>query len=297
MLTHEVMGVFALGVLWLNAVLVALAALARARDLLVMRAVMKPIDPARPDGYGVLSGRLEALAPQVTPGVAGAPLAELLVEQVGRYAAGSKRAILWHDRSHASTIRASKLAVGDQTFEVDAASELQARVWLDAATVAAAAACEGRAAFEATFPAARKAKGAARTVCIPIVAGTTVWLVADARREDRGIVLGATTAAPIVVSTFDPRAWLGRRATWLILFAPIALALCAGCTATALRPPVFDGTVSKLGGLASFIYFLLVLPAGTRMRDLTALPHTRGLRGRWDGPAAVAATPNEIPKS
>ena len=50
---------------------------------------------------------------------------------------------------------------------------------------------------------------------------------------------------------------------------------------SAFWPPVFDSWQSKAGGLLCFVYFLLVLPAGTRMRDLTELkPHV--LR-YWEG--------------
>src|SRR5690606_29875044 len=92
-LTREVMGVFALGVLWLNTLLVAAAAVARARELWRRRSTLAPLDPAGPGGYGLL---------RATAG--SEDLAVLAIEQVGRHAAGRKRAILWHDRSHASTV-------------------------------------------------------------------------------------------------------------------------------------------------------------------------------------------------
>ncbi len=285
MLTREVMGVFALGVLWLNTLLVVLAALGRARDLLARRAAMKLLDDKDPTGYGVLTGRIETAGAE--------PPAELAIEQVGRHAAGAKRAIIWHDRSHASSIRGGALVVGDAKLPVEAASELSAEVWLEPTAVVAAARCESDAAFDATYPAAKKARGSARTVRATIETGVKVWLVGEARPTDDGVILGPGAAGPLVIATFDPRAWLASRATWLVLFAPIAIALCAGCTAVALWEPVFDSPVSKVGGLLCFVYFLLVLPAGTRMRDATALPSVRALRGRWDAPPGrVGVTPS-----
>lgn len=283
MLTREVMGVFALGVLWLNTLLVVLAALARARDLLARRSEMKLLDEKQPSGYGVLTGHIETAGD--------APPAELTIEQVGRHAAGAKRAILWHDRSHASAIRGGALVVGDTKLPIEAASEAAAEVWLDESAVVAAARCESDAAFDATYPAAKKARGSARTVRTSIDAGTKVWVVSEARPTDDGALLGPGASRPLIIATFDPRSWLASRATWLVLFAPVALALCGACTAVALWKPVFDSPVSKVGGLLCFVYFLLVLPAGTRMRDATALPNVRALRGRWDGAAGKDPSP------
>jgi hypothetical protein len=63
----------------------------------------------------------------------------------------------------------------------------------------------------------------------------------------------------------------------------------AVCTIVAMHQPVFDSLVSKIGGLLGFIYFLLVLPAGTMVRDWMREPHERIVRGKWVAPTSSAA--------
>lgn len=64
-------------------------------------------------------------------------------------------------------------------------------------------------------------------------------------------------------------------------FLPGMFLVAAICTALAMTEPVFDGWVSKLGGLVSVLYFLLVLPAGTMLRDAVRDPSAKSLGGRW----------------
>ena len=63
----------------------------------------------------------------------------------------------------------------------------------------------------------------------------------------------------------------GPRLAAIVLGIAGILAAAAGCTALALRAPVF-GPVSTVGGAACLAYFLLVQPAGTALRDFARAP-------------------------
>jgi hypothetical protein len=291
-LTREVMGVLALGVLWLNTLLVAAAAIARARGLLRRRSELRLLDPRSvalggPGRYGLV--RTEA---------AQDGLAVLAVEQVGRHAAGKRRAILWHDRAHASTVRGGTVTVAGHatSVRVAAAGGADAEAWLPPGTVEATARCPDAAAFDAAHPSARKARGVTRTLEAEVPGGGGLFVAGLLHRDGDGLVIGpGEPGQPLVVSAVDPRAWLGARVALLLAFAPAVVAGAAVVTALALWPPVFDGAVSKIGGLACFVYFLLVLPAGTRARDAAIEPPHRLVRGRWDdpsGPSAPATAPS-----
>lgn len=246
MLSRELMGIFALGVLWVNTLLVAAAALRRLLDLRARRA---------------------SIAEGLTKGfVTSESFATFEVDQVGRHGAGSKPNILWHDK----TYRSSFLGGSVDDREIPKATEVE--VWVDRTELERAAACADDAAFDAAFPAARKARGFSRTVAVPIAKGREVWL-SRAMTEGEGRRL---------VAAFDPLPWYGKQIAFLgFVFIPAVIAVGVACSALALTPPLFDGWLSKLGGLASFIYFLLVLPAGTWARDRSREPHEAILRGKW----------------
>ncbi|HZO12649.1 MAG TPA: hypothetical protein VFB62_05315, partial [Polyangiaceae bacterium] len=54
-------------------------------------------------------------------------------------------------------------------------------------------------------------------------------------------------------------------------------------TYLALYPPIF-GTVSIVGGALGLVFFLLVQPAGTAIRDAVRVPSVAQLRGSWVRP-------------
>jgi len=60
----------------------------------------------------------------------------------------------------------------------------------------------------------------------------------------------------------------------------------ASQTAVALVPPLF-GPTSKLGGALCLAFFLLVQPAGTRVRAAVRTPNRSLLGGRWQGRSPV----------
>lgn len=254
MLTREWMGVLALGILWVNTLLVVGAALQRAVALSRLR---------------------RAIAANLRRGAApSAGFASTTIEQLGRYGAGSKRTIVWHDRAYTSELGGGEILVGEgESLEVPRAA--QAMVWLPEATLEEAAAARTEQTFDEAYAGARKAKGFARKVSAAVPAGTDVF-VAKVRTD-----AGDTW----LVSEIDPLAWCRARAGVIAAaFVPAVLAVASGITVLALWPPAF-GVVSIVGASLGVLYFLLVLPAGTAVRDWARLPHERIVRGVWTDPA------------
>jgi hypothetical protein len=265
------MGVLALCVLWGNTLLVALAAV---RNLHKLRAFLR-------GGRTLLVG---ALPPGEHEGVFRAVLppgkAFHLVEQVGRVGAGAAPTILWHDR-HAS----SRLVPCSAQSDGRVVSLLgPAAVWPEPEALAAGARCSSLAEFDQALSAAKKPRGYARPV--EVVVSGEVWLVGRVQIDEARVVASGDDALPLVVSHEDPRVLVGRKSLVVYgMFLPAIFGLAAGCTWLALYPPFFDSLVGKMGALLCLVFFLLVLPAGTRLRDFLLPPHKGFLRGAWVPPA------------
>jgi hypothetical protein len=273
MLSHTTMGYVALFVLWGNTLLVALAALSRAGKLWRRRAQLGPVEP-RAGARGLVRARVDGEG----------SVAELCIEQVGRYGAGEPRSVLWHDRRAESQVLGGEVVAGAQRFALDA--EAPAQVWPKLARAEELAACKSGAEFDEVWPMARKARGHTRKLSLPIEAGDEVHVAGRFEERSGALVLTGDADEPMLVSTIEPRALLLSQVSLLAFVFVPAILLGAGLvTAIALWPPVLEGTVSKIGGLLAFGYFLIVLPAGTAARDRTLLPHERPLRGRWVDPS------------
>lgn len=273
MLPYEWMGVLALGVLWVNTLLVVAAALKRARPLLVRARAFRRL-AAGEVATGVVRGRLRGDGPR----------AELAIEQTGRVATGSAQAIVWHDRSYTSALSGGELVHDDVVYDIEETTEIE--VWPADARVAAAHACEGEVAFDAAFADAQKARGVKRVTRAVLEADQEVYVFGKVeRRSDDRYVISPPEGQKLVVAEVDPGILTSRRAATIsLVLVPLMLLGAAICTALALTPPRFDGWISKAGGLLGFIFFLLVLPAGTAINDYARLPHERILRGRWNDP-------------
>lgn len=278
MLSRELMGYVALWILWGNTLLVALAAAKRAIHLLARASWLGEVKPE--DGeVGVLRGT-----------VTSETLAELSVEQNGRHAAGGAPTIVWHDRGARSQVAGGEVELADGTKVEVVACERGAEVWLPVEAVQRAAACPDDASFDAAYAAARRVKGFARSVVVPVARGARVQLAGKlSRRPDGGLQVGPAHGR-LLVATIDPARWARERAFAVLCgFIPAILAGAAACTALALREPVFESLASKAGGLLGFVFFLLVLPAGTAVRDFMREPHQRFVRGKWTGSRAESA--------
>jgi len=279
MLTPTVMGYVALWILWGNTLLVALAAAQRAWSLL-RRVAARTRNPLEAGEVVLLQGKTQG------DGV----LAQHSVLQTGRIGAGSEPTILWHDRAYESRIHGGQLLLADgEIVRIEPARD-SARVWLSPDAMDTSSRCPDPERFSSAYGDARRVKGFARTVVAAIEPGTQVFAAGLLRKTTDGWSLEAADGE-LLVSSFDPASWARKRAAFVFaLFIPGILACAAACTALALSEPVFESVTSKLGGLLGFVFFLLVLPAGTALRDHLREPHERLLRGRWLGAAKQLET-------
>jgi hypothetical protein len=274
MLSREVMGALALAILWVNTLLIAAAA-AKAGGALARLG----------RGFGAIAKGQVVRG----DGEAGA-IAALEIEQVGRLGAGADAVIAFHDRSHACRVFGGRVRL-DGGEELDLAPGDDAEVWVDAARVAAVARSATDASFEVASGEARKARGHTRSFRATVVAGDTVFLAAPGSSGAPTPEDGASPRAARLVSTFDPRPWIAKRTALAYAFVVAEIAVAAACTAAALQAPHF-GPVSMAGAAAAFVFFLLVQPAGTLVRDALR-PPSRSLRhDTWARPAPGRPEPS-----
>ncbi len=269
MLSHTFMGYVALWVLWGNTLLVGLAAATQALALLSRANRMsRSLLPARVVGSS--------------------PVARVSVEQVGRHAAGGAPGIVWHDRSYASEALPGELEIeGHGVVHVEPHA---AAVWVEAEELAARAACPNAAAFDEAFAAARKIKGSVRTVEVTLDPGRSVWVQGEVVTVG-GVQRLAPLAGELGFFTVHPRRYAAQRARFVFsVFLPGILLGAAVPTLLALHAPVFETLTGKVGALLALVFFLLVLPAGTAVRDYLRDPSRRILRGRWARPEDAAQT-------
>lgn len=252
MLTHTTMGLLALGILWVN-------------TLLVVGAALKVL--------GNIMARHGEAKTALVGTVVSDDIARHVVEQVGRKASddADRKAILFHDRAFRSEIAGGTVAISDEELTLEGDGE----VWLGN-DERREAALRDRPPFEEAYQSASKAKGFVRNVTARVERGANVWIIA----QRSGDVLGPTAAGTLVISTLDPAAWCRRKALLLVAFVIAMVALAAGCTLLALYPPVF-GTISMIGGAAGLAFFLLVQPAGVMARDAVLFPNCAHVRGSW----------------
>lgn len=268
-LTPEAMGIFALGVFWLNALLVTGAALADARKLAGRRARWRTLDAVR-EGEG-------ALLVEVTRG----PLARLEVDQIGRTAPGDDGSVHFADRARRGALLPATVVSGGQTIAVE---EAPVELWISHARLSSK-----EVDFARALESARKADGLARTLWAEIGTGERVWIAGRLIRRAGGFVLEASEGLPVVVSEVEPRRFIDRGLA--LTGAMIALWLVGGgaLTALALVPPAF-GTWSTVGGLGLFVFFLFgLLPSGVWLRERVTPPCRRPVRGRIVRPSGPAA--------
>jgi hypothetical protein len=281
MLSKELMGLLALAILWVNTLLIAAAAAKEIAALAGWRRRLVAL--AGDEGVGLVRAR-------VTAGTGpGGALAVHRVEQLGRAATSDdhgRRVILFADRSAAGEVFGGAAARDGSGAEILVDAVADAEVWLPPGLLAASGACASDEAFDRAFADAKKARGFARAIEAP--ATGEVFLFGHLRPLGKGLALGPARPGGLLVATFDPRAWLGRKIALAGLFLVGEVALAAGCTAWALWPPRF-GFVSTLGGAACLGFFLVAQPAGTALRDAVRLPSRAALRGRWVRSAPVSA--------
>jgi len=250
MLTRELMGLGALAILWVNTLLIAAAAWQELSKLLAKKRALADA--------GVVRARI------VKGAGAGDAFATMSVEQTGHGNGESpdKKAILFHDRSHAGAVFGGVVEIDGKEIEIPASKT--GEVWVALEQLRREGEYPGDDAFDAAFVNAKRAKGYARTVTAKIAAGADVWLAKDGS----------------FVSTLEPAPLLSKYASLAFVAIVGFFAAVTGITFLALQTPHF-GTVSIVGGVLGLAYFLTVQPLGTMLRDAVRLPSVAWLRGDW----------------
>jgi hypothetical protein len=281
MLTYEIMGLLALGIIWVNTLLLAGAALTPLGDLLGRLRRWRN------------SGLMRAT---VVEGAEDGVFARYEVEQTGHKAADDDKraAIAFHDRAYRSFVYGGRVEVEGEALEVSLPEAgRDGEVWVSAAEKAQDAACPDADAFEVAYRSSRKAKGWRRTVRHDVTVGDEVFV--HLRRDGDRLV--APEGGPVVCATFDPRPWCRAKAALVVGFQLLVLVLAGAITYLALYPPLF-GTVSTIGGVAGLIYFVTIQPVGVSVRETTLAPPVAALRGSWlrpedqTSPRAARPLPN-----
>lgn len=264
MLTREIMGLLALGILWVNGLLVLAVALKQLGGVLRMRS---RFGRARDEGRlieGVVKGD--------------GPIAVRRVEQLGRARTdkGPGRIILFTDGAQSFEVLGGTIETQEGDVEVAPAPDESAEVWVAPRRAEEAAACPSEDAFDEAWGDARKNKGHRRDVAVDVRGGDRVWVV-GARDGDRVV---APKGSPLLLSMVEPFGW-ARSKAWLIVgFVLAASAGLAAVSALALWRPWF-GTVSTIGGALCVAYFLGIQPLGTAVRDAVRTPARRPVNGTW----------------
>lgn len=277
MLTREIMGALALAILWVNTLLVALAAWKQASEKLRLHRDLRPLAPGA-KGTGLFAARVDAADE-------GRTIARYRLEQIGRAGAeaGGRRTIHFGDRVFRGESLGGEVIAGNMRVRIPKG---EASVWVAREDVIAAAACPDQARFDEVFEQARKARGHVREVTVAIEAGSPVWIGGEVHDEGGELSVRAAPGTGLLVSAVEPRAWLRRAAALAIVFSIVEIAIAAGVTFLVLRAPIFDGWTSRIGGALGLGFFLAVQPIGTAVRDALRDPSLAFVRGRWIEPAS-----------
>lgn len=263
MLTRELMGLLALGILWVNGLLVLAVAFKQLRAVLALRERF-----ARAKTAGRLVSGVVA---------EGEPLALRHVAQLGRAMTtrGPDR-ILFTDGPQSFEVLGGVVDTGEGSVRVAAAQPGLSEVWVAPERAGEVRACPSPEVFDEAYGDASKYKGYAREVVVPVREGDRVWIVGDRA----GDAIAPAEDEPLLVSMVEPFAWTASRARLLVGFLAGAFAGLTGVTALALTPPWF-GTLSTTGGVLAVVYFLGIQPLGTAVRDAVRTPARQPVGGTW----------------
>jgi hypothetical protein len=242
---YPAMGVLALGVLWLNTLLIAAAALTQRRAL---TALVQSLARASRDG--------SLMHAKVTEGAGfdGAIVTRTL-QQVGRAItlAGPDRILFTEADTdyevHGGAIGSERLGEG----------EVVEHLWLHHAAPLTRTLSD----FDDAFRRASTTRGLTTSASTAVRVGEMVWF-------QRGQIL----------ASIDPLQTVRTKRLGLLLFASGAVVIGAGLTTAILWPPIF-GTISTAGGAGALLFFLLVQPAGVKVRDWARLPDEQPRSDVW----------------
>lgn len=248
---YPAMGVLALGVLWLNTLLIAGAALTQRRAL---GSVADALARARREGTLIQASVTKGEGPE-------GALVTRTLQQVGRAmtVAGPDR-ILFTEALAQHAVHGGELEGG----AVLAPEEPLERVWLDGGAPLKRALSD----FDDAFRRASTTRGLTTSASTAVRVGDVIWF-------QRGQIL----------ASHDPLRTVRTKRSGLLFFALAAVTVGAGLTAVILTPPIF-GTVSTVGGAGALLFFLLVQPAGVKVRDWARLPDEQPRSDVWQRPAS-----------
>lgn len=251
---YPALGILALGVLWLNTLLIAAAALQQRRELGEELTTIRA---------AIASGALASGRVSRGDGPDGALLTRT-VHQMGRALTveGPDR-ILFTQARIETVVHGGTIEVAGRAVEIAAASTI-VRVWVDERAPLIRSLHD----FDDAFRSASTTRGLTTFSEQRVGGGTVVW-------HQPGVLL----------SLPDPSALVAKRRHGLLAFALVSLAMCAGITAVAFVPPVF-GMVSTVGGALGLLFFVLVQPAGVRVRNWARLPDQQPTTSFWQRPTS-----------
>jgi hypothetical protein len=272
MLSRELMGVFALGILWFNTGLVLAVAVRQLSNVLALKKQL-----VRAKGRGDLaSGTV----------VRGEPFAVRRISQLGRATTTGSERIVFTDGAQSFEVLGGAIETDDGEVEVTPAPPAASEVWTDTTREEEVLACPSADEFERAHVEASKFKGYARDAELSVRSGDRIW-VYGSRTKNR---IAARDDRPLVVSLVDPLSFCDRTARLLVIFlVASAIVLCA-VTGLALWPPHF-GVASTIGGALGLVYFLAIQPLGTAVRDAVKTPARRTVGAVWHRPLLGAREP------
>jgi hypothetical protein len=255
-LTLPTMGLLALGVLWVNTLLIASDAWRRRAALSARLAALRE---ARARGALVQAEIVNGKGD-------GGAFARRRVRQVGRAMTvpGPQR-ILFTDAGSEGAVLGGEVRVGERALSVEAAAG--AELWCLPAGERG-----GVAAFDEAWPRASTFKGVSSELVCSLGVGDRAWLWI----EEEG-------ARVRLVASEDPEVVVGRARLPLVGIVVAALGGAALVTVLALWPPAF-GAISTLGGVLGLVFFLAIQPLGTAARDRARLPFEQRVGGLWQRP-------------
>ncbi|UJR80072.1 hypothetical protein [Sandaracinus amylolyticus] len=255
---YEWLGVLALGILWVNTLLIAAAAWQQRSALGALRATMIA---GRRDGTLASGVVAEGRGPD-------GAIAVRHVEQMGRALtiSGPDR-ILFTERGVDEEIFGGVVRTdAGEMLDVAPARGESVEIWLRADAPAA----RNESDFERAWSCASTNKGCVSTLEQRVEHGARVWV----HRGADGVMR---------LATLDPVAECTRKRALLAGFAVLTVLSCAVVSLIACWPPVL-GTISTLGGVLGVAYFLAIQPIGTAVRDAARIPPERLVTGVWQRP-------------
>lgn len=279
MLSSELMGIVALGILWVNTLLIVAAAGQRVSLVRQRLRGFVELPPGVP-GTGLVHVTLTGALGD--DGI----VAERSLSQIGRYGTKHEDRILFNDTCYESSCKGGAARWGEHSLAIAEGGACE--VWPSQEAVRAAAACPDAARFDVAHAESRRVKGFVRVVSNPVVVGAEVWLYGSVVSERGGLRIAAPEGGALLFAAEDPRRWcLGRVRT--ILAGQVTMLLGAAvCTALVFVPPVF-GLVSTIGAALGLAFFILAQPFGKVLHEYSRPPHEQILRGEWQRPAGTGA--------